>query len=344
MKAYGISAYDGQPGLLEIPEPNPPVDNQVAVSMTASSFNPVDALIAQGYGAPVMNRRKRFPVVLGRDGCGTVTAVGPAVTKVKIGERVAVAVSPTTGGTYAERIVLPQECVESVGDSLSDTEAAAVSYVGSTAVQALNACGVNATSAAGLQVCINGASGGLGSVAIQMLGAWGAEVTAVCSAPNHQWVTSLGADTAIDYRDKAAMAAIRCNVVLNAAPPSEITLQAVLRDPLAHALKQGEAPPQYSTVITPTIGFITKLGALPGLLLSGTDLLRRKFLFKTRYRAGYHWIIFRERETALRQVLRTLELDATQSVTQETHPMDALPAQFAVIANNSGKGKSVFVW
>ncbi len=344
MKAFGIQQYHQPIAEISIDQSPVPGKGQVAVAMRAVSINPVDHHIAEGYGAPVMNRRKRFPVVLGRDGCGEVTAIGPGITDIRVGQRVAVAVSPLTGGSYSQLAVFPRRSVEPIPDQMSDIEAAGVAYAGSTVLQAIHAAGVSADNAAGRRICINGASGGLGACAIQLLSHWGAEVIGICSTHNHDWVKSLGATEVIDYRDKAAMAAIRANAVINAAPPSELKLKAVLKDPLARSLTRFGGTPGYSTVVTPMIGMITVLGALPGAALGMTDYLRRKAWFLSMKGATYRWVIFREQTEALREVVSFFGSSSAQPVVKQHYPISELPRIFNDSDAQPLPGKTVFTW
>lgn len=344
MKAFGVQQYKQPLSELTISQAARPGKGEVAVKLRAVSINPVDHHIAEGYGAPVMNRRKKFPVVLGRDGCGVVTAVGADIKDISVGQRVAIAVSPLTGGSYAEQVVLPRKSIEPIPDSLSDVEAAAVAYAGSTVLQAIHAAGVNAGNARGRRVCINGASGGLGACAIQLLNHWGAEVVAVCSEANHEWVKSLGAHELIDYRNADAMAAIKANAIINAAPPSEMTLKAVIRDPLARGLIKDGGEPGYSTVVTPMIGMITVLGALPGVAMGISDYLRRKVWFRTVKGSGYRWVIFRENPDVLREVVEFFGSSQAKPVCRKGYSLSELTTVFNDDSAGKVPGKTVFTW
>src|SRR5690606_14429740 len=102
----------------------------------------------------------------------------------------------------------------------SDVTAAGLGYAGLTALQALAAVNLSANTARGKQVCINGASGGVGSIAVILALRWGARVTAVASRQNRTWLQRLGAHQIVDYHDSAAMADIDADIIVNCATPA----------------------------------------------------------------------------------------------------------------------------
>jgi NADPH:quinone reductase-like Zn-dependent oxidoreductase len=340
MKVMGVARYGGPLAEFEQPAPAPPGTGQVQVRMLAVSVNPVDRGIAQGYGAPVLNRHKRFPYLLGRDGCGVVAALGAGVTDLRVGQRVAIAVSPRTAATYADLVNFPRACLAPVADSLSDELVAGVAYAGLTAMQALAAAGVTELTARGLRICINGATGGFGAVATQLAAHWGAEVIAVCSQANHAWARQLGASQVVDYRDAQAMAAVRAHVVINGAPPT--TLADMMLDPLSQALITDNGRAAYATVVTPAIGLVTTKGLVAGLILSAANYIQRRWAFGLRG-ARYRWVIFREDPGALSQLMRFFELPVARTVVKGTRPREALPQAFYDPAT-LGAGKLVFRW
>ncbi|MEP4466158.1 alcohol dehydrogenase catalytic domain-containing protein, partial [Marinobacter alexandrii] len=222
MKAFIIGdSHSGTLRPTEVPAPPAPANNQVQLELIGTSINPIDPLVARGYGAPLLNTKRQVPLIPGRDAVARVADVGKGVTDVQPGQRVLVAASPRTGGTYAEVFNLPRKCVAPIEDGLSDATAAGLGYAGLTALQALAAAGLSVDNARGKRLCINGASGGVGSIALVLARRWGAQITAVASQPNQDWVQRLGADETVDYRDPAAMAAIDAGIILNFAAPGD---------------------------------------------------------------------------------------------------------------------------
>ncbi|TWP54072.1 NAD(P)-dependent alcohol dehydrogenase [Lentzea tibetensis] len=138
-----------------------------------------------GFGGP-KNR------IRGRDFAGRVEAVGPAVTRFRPGDEVYGDLGESDGA-FAEFACVPQDGVELKPANLTFAQAAAVPLAGATALQALKDV------APGQHVAINGASGGVGTFAVQIAKARGAEVTGVCSTRNVDLVRSLGADHVVDY-------------------------------------------------------------------------------------------------------------------------------------------------
>jgi NADPH:quinone reductase-like Zn-dependent oxidoreductase len=136
-------------------------------------------------------RRPKNPV-LGRDVAGTVVEVGSSVTRFAVGEEV-YGVAP---GSFAEYAVTSQDKLAPKPANLTFTEAAVVPISAGTALQALTRVG---KLEAGQSVLVTGASGGVGSYAVQIANAFGAEVTGVCSTGKLDFVTGLGARHVIDY-------------------------------------------------------------------------------------------------------------------------------------------------
>ncbi len=134
--------------------------------------------------------------ILGADVAGQVTAVSANVTQFRPGDEVFGDLSQSGFGAFAEYVAAPATAFALKPTNLSFAEAAAVPASGVTALQALRMGKLQA----GQRVLINGASGGVGTFAVQLAKAFGAEVTAVCSTRNVELVRALGADCVIDYK------------------------------------------------------------------------------------------------------------------------------------------------
>lgn len=197
MQAIRMHCYGGAEALRLEQVPRPvPAEGELLVRVRAAGVNPLDwhylhgkpyvMRLSSGFGRPENPRA-------GVDFAGTVEAVGSAVDGFKPGDRVFGAAS----GAFAEYVVVgASQTVVQMPDNIDFEQAAAVPIAAITALQALRDAG-------GLQpgqkVLINGASGGVGTFAVQIAKALGAEVTGVSSARNTELVRSLGADHAIDY-------------------------------------------------------------------------------------------------------------------------------------------------
>jgi NADPH:quinone reductase-like Zn-dependent oxidoreductase len=173
-----------------------PADNEVLVRVHAASVNPLDwhylegkpylVRIDGGFGKPQNPR-------LGVDFAGTVEAVGSNVTRFKPGDEV----FGGKFGSFAEYITVREDrAVALKPGNMTFEQAAAVPIAGVTALQALRNTG---QVHAGEKVLINGASGGVGTFAVQIAKSYGAEVTGVCSTRNVELVRSIGADHVVDY-------------------------------------------------------------------------------------------------------------------------------------------------
>lgn len=198
MKAWTWERY-GPPEVLRLrdaAEPEPWAD-EVLVRARAASVNPYDWRHLRADPALVRTRtglrRPRPGLVLGADVAGVVERTGEAVTGFSPGDEV---FGEVWLGAFAEAVAVPQNALAHKPDGLSFAEAAAVPMAGVTALQGLRDAG---RIAAGRRVLVNGASGGIGTFAVQLAKVFGAEVTGVCSARNAELVRSLGADRVVDY-------------------------------------------------------------------------------------------------------------------------------------------------
>jgi len=197
MKAVVYCDY-GVPNLKfqEIEKPTP-ADDQLLVKVRAASVNPLDWHFIEGtpyiMRAMGVGMRKPKETRLGVDFAGTVEAVGKNVTKFKPGDEV----FGGRTGAFAEYVCVREaRAVASKPASVTFEQAASVPIAGVTALQGLRDKGKVQP---GQKVLINGASGGVGTFAVQIAKSYGAEVTGVCSTRNLDMVRSLGADHVIDY-------------------------------------------------------------------------------------------------------------------------------------------------
>jgi len=177
---------------LEKPSPN---DNEVLVRVRAASINPVDGhLIRGGWPMrPMTGMRKPKNIRFGTDFSGVVEAIGKNVTDFKTGDEVFGA----KNGAVADYIcVKADRAIVMKPSNITFEQAGSVGVAGVTALQGLRDKG---HIQAGQKVWINGASGGVGTFAVQIAKAFGAEVTVVCSTSNVDLVKSIGADHVIDY-------------------------------------------------------------------------------------------------------------------------------------------------
>ncbi len=215
MKAILYPSY-GSPDVLRLTEVAKPApnENQVLVKVLAASANPLDwhrmrgepflARIGEGYLKPKNPK-------LGADIAGRVEAVGSKVTEFKPGDEVFGSVG---AGGFAEYVCAREKFFALKPARVSFEAAAASPVVGFTALQGLRDTG---QIRAGQKVLVNGASGGVGTFAVQIAKSYGAEVTGVCSTRNLDMVRSIGADHVIDYtREDFSRTGLRYDLIYDA--------------------------------------------------------------------------------------------------------------------------------
>jgi NADPH:quinone reductase-like Zn-dependent oxidoreductase len=200
MKAYLWERY-GPPGSLQLAEVEKPVPraDEVLVKVLGVSVNPADWHSVRG--KPLFSRfmlglvRPKYRIA-GGDIAGQVEAVSAGVSRFRIGDNVYANLLDHGYGGFADYVSVPLGAMSLKPANLTYEEAAAVPTAAGTALQGLRHHGEIQT---GQQVLINGASGGVGSFAVQIAKSYGAEVTGVTSTRNLELVRSLGADHVIDY-------------------------------------------------------------------------------------------------------------------------------------------------
>jgi len=193
MKALVINQFGG-PEELRIQELGIPKlkSGEVLVRIHAAGVNPVDYKIRNGSMKLIVG--KVFPRILGGDIAGVVEQAGEKSTY-RPGDKV-FCMLDKNGGGYAEFISVKESQICHIPEGMSMVEAAAMPLVALTALQAFQkGKGIEP----GYNILVNGASGGVGYMAVQIAKAMGANVTAVCSTKNLQFVKGLGADKTIDY-------------------------------------------------------------------------------------------------------------------------------------------------
>jgi NADPH:quinone reductase-like Zn-dependent oxidoreductase len=200
MRAIVYTEY-GPPDVLQVKEVEKPTpkDNKILVKVYASSVNQGDAYVVRGepllfrpsYGLP--GPKHTIP---GGDVAGRVEAVGKDVERFQPGDEVFGDIGECGFGAWAEYVSAPEDAVVLKPTNTTFEEAAAVSQAAIVALQGLRDKGQIQP---GQKVLINGASGGVGTFAVQIAKSFGAEVIGVCSTQNLDLVRSIGADHVIDY-------------------------------------------------------------------------------------------------------------------------------------------------
>lgn len=181
-------------------------EGMVLVKLKASGINPVDFALSQGYMKDRMPHE--FPLVLGWDMAGVVEENGHSARRFRKGEEVyAYARRPfLKEGTFAEYIALPESYLAKKPVNISFEEAGAIPLAGLTAYQSIFDAGKLKTEET---ILILGASGGVGSFAVQLAKYHGSKVIAVASKANHTYLESLGADHCIDYKSQDVVKVVK---------------------------------------------------------------------------------------------------------------------------------------
>jgi NADPH:quinone reductase-like Zn-dependent oxidoreductase len=193
MKAAYIEQFGGPEVIKygDLPDPSAG-PGQIVVDVVAASVNGADWKVRAnhyGQGAP-------FPLILGRDFSGVVSAVGAGVTDLRVGDEVFGVLETGREGAYCEKIAIPAAIVAKKPAAMSHVDAAALALTGLTAIRSIEH---TLRLKSGETILIQGGAGGVASFAIQLAKHIGARVITTASASNLPYLRELGADEAIDY-------------------------------------------------------------------------------------------------------------------------------------------------
>jgi NADPH2:quinone reductase len=270
MRAIILESFDSAPTLQEIPTPQI-APNEVLVRVRASSVNPVDNSIASGRLKDMVEHE--FPIMLGRDFAGVVEQAGSEVRGISVGDEVfgfITGLSPTVhDGTWAELIAVPESVATRKPEGVDTASAGAAPLAAITAMSALDALGVSE----GDTVLVVGASGGVGSFAVQMAANAGATVIAPALPEDEEYLRELGISEVLPREaDVAALVHERYPEGIEAlldlvsyAPEGFDTHAEVLKDngrgasPLGAA---GEGPERHNAMAMPTPENLQRLARL----------------------------------------------------------------------------------
>lgn len=208
MRAIAVDEFKGEPRLVEVARPAPKPE-QLLVKIAATALNPFDWKVADGIMEGVMPAV--FPLILGQDAAGTVSAVGDDVTRFKSGDRIFGQFfhAPVGEGTFAEYAVVPQKgALALLPQEIDFPTAAALPTAGMTALAMVEALELDA----GSSVLIVGATGGVGSFATQLAADKGLRVLATAAAPSEgERLRRLGASEIYASRDGALISEVQRN-------------------------------------------------------------------------------------------------------------------------------------
>lgn len=305
MKGIVIREYGSASDVLKLEDVEVPVigSDEVLVRQHATSVNPIDFRMRAGYGRVILSRKRGFdlPLILGRDVSGEVVKVGARVKDLSVGDLVYGVTATQAQGAYAEYVVCKAGEVAFKPAALTVRQAAAIPYVACTIWDALvSKAGLSADNAKGKRVFVQGGAGGIGSVAIQLLKAWGAYVATTCNSRQIESVAALGADLIIDYEKEDYTARLsNFDVALETigGPLEEKTLSILRRD--------GEGC--FVTLIHPLLKTFDESGLVRGAVKNLQLFLQGRNRAKTHGVSAYYWATFKPSAEALNVMSQLVE-------------------------------------
>jgi NADPH:quinone reductase-like Zn-dependent oxidoreductase len=316
MRAVQFDRYGGSEVLQvrTVPVPSPGLD-QMLVRVHASGLNPKDSVVRSGAMRPLSGTR--FPRGTGYDFAGEVVRAGAAITDLAPGARVWGFLDGYLGGAAADYLVAPREWMSPMPERLDWIEAAAMPLVATTALQALRDV---ARIAPGERLLIKGASGGVGSAAIQLGVSMRAHVTAIARGDGVEYCRSLGADDVVNYRQGAPS---------NLRHQFDVFLDCVGRSPVLgyrRLLRKGGrwvtvAPAAAVYALTPISRVLSPLMGWP--------------------RFGF--VAVKPRRADLEEIARLCDRGALRMPVTGTFPLEEIRSAHDLVSKRHGRGKRVIV-
>ena len=200
MKALALTSFDSGPAVIDVEDPTP-ATGEVLVRTGAASINAYDTAV--GAGALRQYMTYEFPAVVGGDHAGTIEALGDGVEGFEVGDRVfgMMGMKPSIhDGSFGELATPQAVAIAHTPDGVSDIDAGSLAVAGTTAMSAVDELGI----ARDARVLVLGATGGVGSFAVQLLRLSGAHVIASVRSGDEAFVTDLGAAETVDYMSDLA--------------------------------------------------------------------------------------------------------------------------------------------
>nr|CAI5830303.1 unnamed protein product [Callosobruchus analis] len=310
---------------------------EVLVQVEAASVNPIDLYMLGGYGHKIFqiprNFELEFPLVLGRDFAGTVISTGHDVSKIKVGDSVYGFVPLHKQGSFAE-VVLTDAChVQPRPKHLNPVESASLVYSTMTAWSALFLFGnLLLKPREGRRVLILGASGGVGTAAVQLLKSQNCVVYCTCAKDATDLVYSLGADCVFNYTDpdfkKNVEMETRYNLILDCAKVGYEKIPSTW---------------QYDTYITlnsPLLHNTDKQGLFAGLAISAKDFLKSN-IDSCQKGSQVRWGFFVPSADGFKFLHDLISKEKIKPVIQKTFNFDQLPNAIKSLSEGHLRGKIV---
>ena len=352
MRSVTLSRY-GPAEVLELRADTPvpePARDELLVRVLATSVNPVDCTARNGYGRNIFSALwGELPLILGRDVSGVVAAVGLDVDGFAPGDEVYAA--PHIG-CYAQYVAVKAEHAALKPRNLSHRETASLPFVALTTITALTGhAGLAAANAAGRKIVIPRAAGGVGSFAVQLARAWGAQVAAICSTRNVELVRSLGAEVVVDYLERdfrevlsgydvafdtvgkpADFAAVE-GKQYNAGSPEDF-------DERLMSVLKTHAGAVYVTICSPKMVLTDRYGLEEGSRRAEL-VYRQRAAAQEALGRRYHWSFFTPDGRALAEVAGLVEAGKIRPVIDRIFPLEEMAAAHAYCESGKARGKIV---
>jgi NADPH:quinone reductase-like Zn-dependent oxidoreductase len=327
MRALGITGY--QQPLTQIDVPDPVVGaHDVLVDVEATGLNHLDEKMRTGEFKAILP--VPMPLVLGYDVAGTVLEVGAQVRGFAPGDRVYG--RPAAGGTFAERIAVPEAELAHVPASLSTAEAGGLPLVALTAWQALVERG---RLQAGQKVLVHAGAGAVGSLAIQLAKHLGAFVATTASGAGADLARELGADVVVDYRTRDFEAELSgYDLVLDSLGGENLMKSLRVLRPGGRAV--GIAGP-------PEPAFARQAGLNPGVRLAIAALSSKVRRQAKKQGVTYEFLFMHASGDQLRQVSALIEDGTLRPLPVETFPVEQAADALSALAAGRIRGKAVII-
>ncbi|KAK9743860.1 Alcohol dehydrogenase GroES-like domain [Popillia japonica] len=338
MQAWQIHSY-GDLSELQLTKARIPIiqnPKDVLIQVEAASLNPIDKMILGGYGRELLgflrNYELEFPLTLGRDFAGVVIGKGHDVSnQIKVGDSVYGIIPPHKQGSFAETVLSSEETISKKPNNVTPVEAASIAYAAMTAWSALFLTGeLLFRSAKHAVVLVLGASGGVGTAAVQILKAQGATVMATCSTDAVPLIQSLGADQVFDYRDKDCI---------------ENLAQAGFYDIILDCAKFGHQNipnywryKRYITLNSPLLLNSDQYGFFGGLIVSAKDVLTSN-IPKIIEGKTVRWGFVTPRKDGLNLITHLMHTQQIKPVIHKVYKFDEIPAAFDALSAGHLRGK-----
>lgn len=325
MRAFGITGYKQPLTQIDVPEPvvGP---RDVLVDVEAAGLNHLDEKMRTGEFKAILP--VAMPLVLGYDVAGTVLEVGAQVRGFAPGDRVYG--RPAAGGTFTERVAVPEGELAHVPASLSTAQAGGLPLVALTAWQALVERGHLQP---GQKVLVHAGAGAVGSLAIQLAKHLGAHVATTASGAGADLARQLGADVVVDYRTQDFEAELSgYDLVLDSLGGENLMKSLRILRPGGKAI--GIAGP-------PEPAFARAAGLNPALRLAIAGLSSKVRRQAKKQHATYEFLFMHASGDQLRQISALIEDGTLRPLPVETFPAEQTPDALAALAAGRIRGKAV---